>query len=111
MKAKLQALLAQLRASLGTFGTKIGSDIGDLWEKDKAFLLIFGAVILTVKFRDIMINLIVRGGQSLFNTTQASTDKLEKQEQDDNSAADKLVQEAGALSKSNPSVEDDWNTK
>lgn len=93
---------------LKAFWAKINSDINDLWEKDKGFLLLFGVIILVVKFRDILISLIVASSKRLFDKTQQQSDALKTKEDSDNAAADKLVEEANKLTNSNPPPGDDW---
>lgn len=108
MKDKLKAFWAKIQPILSTIGTKIHADIADLWEKDKAFLVIFGVIILSVKFRQIMISLLVSGGKLLFAKSQQTSETLEKQEANYNSSADKLVEQAKETVQSDTSVGDDW---
>lgn len=108
MKDKLKAFWAKIQPTLSAVWTKVHADLADLWEKDKAFLVIFGVIILSVKFREIMILLLVSGGKLLFAKSEQKSETLEKQEANYNSSADKLVEQAKETTQSDSSVSDDW---
>ncbi|HXN74905.1 MAG TPA: hypothetical protein VN855_00250 [Candidatus Acidoferrum sp.] len=96
---------------LKAFWAKINSDVADLWQKDKAFVLLFGVLILIVKFREILISLIVANSKHLFDKAQKESDALQTQENTDNATAEKLEEDAKKLSDSNTPVDDNWNRK
>jgi hypothetical protein len=109
VKEKLQALLVKARAVLQAFWTKVNSEVSDLWEKDKNFVLLFGVIILGVKFRQILISLIISSSKALFNSTEKKSNALDQKEVDDNADAEKLIQEAKQLPNDETPVTDDWN--
>lgn len=100
MKEKLQA-----------FWAKLNTDVGSLWQESKFFVIIFGILILVVKFRSVLISLLVADSKHIFDDATKKSDELKKQENDANSSADKLVEEAKKLADSNKPVEDDWYKK
>jgi hypothetical protein len=102
-------MFEKLKASAASLWAKLHADIADLWKRDKAFLVAFGAIILVIKFREIAIDFLVSSGQKLFTKAQAQSDALQKQETSDNTNANKLVEEAKKLTDSNPTVDDNWN--
>ena len=110
MKIKLLALYASLKANAQSFWTKITSDVGLLWQKEKGFVIAFGIIILVVKFREILINIIVSSSKALFQNAEKQSTKLDNQENKDNVAADNLVKEANQLPTDEP-VDPNWNQK
>jgi hypothetical protein len=100
MGAKLKALWAKLNA-----------DISEVWKDDKVFVFIFGAIMLVIKFRNILMDLIVSNSQSIFKSAQKESSVDQQQENKDNAAATKLEQDAQKLSSSETPVTDDWNKK
>lgn len=111
MKQKLLAILASIKASAQGFWTKVTSDIDDLWEKDKGFVIAFGVIILAVKFREILIDLIVNSGKALFQNAEKQNTVLTNQEDSDNTAADNLVKQANQLPNYEKPVDPNWNQK
>jgi len=109
MGTKLKALLNRISSTLSGFWTKVNSDVADLWQKDKAFVVLFGAVILVIQFRQLLVNLIVSGSKALFNQTQTTSQAEQSKENADNTSAENLIQQAESLTNSNPPVTDDWN--
>jgi hypothetical protein len=98
-------------AKLKAFWAKVTSDVGDLWEKDKGFVIAFGIIILGVKFRDIMISLITSSGKAIFNKAQATDATLAKQEDSDKTSAESLEQQANQTTNPQSEVTEDWNKK
>lgn len=96
---------------LKAFWAKLNSDIADLWEKDKLFLIIFGVLILVIKFRSILIDLIISNSKTIFNDAKKEDANLKQQEDQANQAADQLVKHAEEIGKNEGTVTDDWNTK
>jgi hypothetical protein len=100
----------KLKAFLQAFWAKLHADLDDLWQRDKGFLLVFGAIILALKFNRILINLIVASSKSLFNSTVASTTQVQNQENTDNNQANQLVDNSNNLPGNETTITDDWNT-
>lgn len=104
-------MLDKLKATLKAFWTKLTTDVGQLWQSDKAFLIAFGAIILAIKFHNILISLVVASARNLFNSTENKTSQIQNQENQANTQANQLVDDANKLPDSETSVNDDWNTK
>lgn len=100
-----------MREKLKAFWNKLNADINELWQNDKIFVILFGLIILVIKFRQILIDIIVSGSKRLFENTQKSSDESKAKEDDYNSSAEKLIEDAESLGKSNPPVGDDWYKK
>jgi len=94
-----------------TFLDKINSDIGELWEKDKWFVIIFGALILIIKFRDILIDILVNSGKNIEKNAENKDGKLAAQENQANQQANDLVKKAEQLPSQEQPVDDDWYKK
>jgi hypothetical protein len=101
-------MLARLKAVWSNLWAKINLDAKELWSKDKVFFIIFGAIILIVKFRDIFISLLVSGGKKTMDNAQKKDDSLATQEKTENGQADALVKQAEALSNKETLVQPDW---
>jgi hypothetical protein len=110
---RLRAFLASVKASLDALWAKLKTDVSVLWEKDKAFVILFGVVILGVKFREILISLIVASSKRLFDKTQKESDALLSQENDYNKQANDLVKKAEDLKASTDlrNADVDWYKK
>ncbi|CAK0741621.1 conserved hypothetical protein [Azospirillaceae bacterium] len=93
---------------LKTFWNKLNSGLGNLWEKDKIFLIVFGVLILVVKFRSLLIDLIASDAKNIFNKAKQVDSTLAKQEDNYKESAKKLVKEANRTKNSDP-VSEDWN--
>jgi hypothetical protein len=105
-------MIEKLKALLQTFWAKVKTDTSELWEKDKGFLILFGVVILGVKFREILINLLVSDSKAVFDKAQTQSDVLQKNENEANTKADALVKESDSIAtQDNGPIGDDWNTK
>ena len=111
MKTKLLALYISLKVRAQSFWTKVTSDVGTLWQKEKGFVIAFGVIILVVKFREILINIIVSSSKALFQNAEEQSTKLDNQENKDNAAADNLVQQANQLPNDEKPVDPNWNLK
>lgn len=94
-----------------SFFNKFNSSLSELWEKDKVFLLCFGLLILVVKFRSVLISLIVANSKKLLEDTKTADTVLQKQENDYKKKADALVQEAKNLPNTKENVDEDWYKK
>jgi hypothetical protein len=84
-------MIVQLKA----FWAKLNSDVGDLWQNSRSFLIIFGVLIIFLKFRDIALNLLISGAQRIFNNATNQSGADQKQENQDNQNADSLIDNAG----------------
>lgn len=107
----LKALWARIRASLDKFEALAAKDLGDLWQNYRGFLIAFGAIVLTVKFRDILIDLIVSSSKKMFQSAENKNNSLQLKEDKDNNQANALVKEAQALPSQEQPVDVDWYKK
>jgi hypothetical protein len=111
MGTKLQALRDKLNSLLSTFWAKLNTDVSELWNDSKFFVITFGVIIAVIKFREIIINFIIGNAKSIFNNAQNSSNADQNQENQDNSAAQQLINEANQLPNDEPPVSDDWFKK
>jgi len=102
---------AKIKAFFQGLWAKLHTDVADLWERDKAFLIAFGAIILALNFNKALIGILSASAKSLFNSTTAKTNAIEKQENADNAQANKLVDDANKLPNGEAPIGDDWNEK
>lgn len=91
--------------------TKLKSDPSDLWSKSKFFVIVFGVIILLLKLKGLIANLLVLSGKNIFDRTQQETNDLSDKEDESNESADELINDANDLSKDEPKIPDDWNDK
>lgn len=108
---KLKALVDKVNAGISAFWAKLNSNIGDLWNESKLFLLVFGVIIVVIKFRQLLIDLIVSNSKTLFDNATKESDASQKKENEENDAANQLVKHAQELPDSEGPIGDDWNTK
>lgn len=102
---------AKIKAYLQALYVKLTTDVGQLWQTDKGFVILFGVVILAIKFHSILIDLIVSNSKAIFDSTKKTSDVLQKKEDDANAQANHLVENAKKLPESEVPIDDDWNKK
>lgn len=96
---------------LKAFWGKLNTGIGTLWENNKIFVIVFGVLILIIKFREVIISFLVADSKRIFDNATKQSDSLKKQQDDYNSSANKLVEEAKQLPNHEGPVGTDWNVK
>jgi hypothetical protein len=111
MDSYIKAFAVKLLGYLKSFWALLKTDITELWEDNKIFVLVFGAIMLAIKFHTVLMNLIIAGEKSVFNSAQQQSNNLENQENQDNQQANQLQQQAQDLPNNQPPVGDDWFTK
>jgi hypothetical protein len=94
-----------------TFLEKLSQPVTTLWQESRVFLLVFGIIILIVKFRDVIIDLILGEAKHQVDTATKTDAQLKSQENAANDQANQLRKEADTLSDNLPPVTDDWNKK
>lgn len=88
---------------------KIDQDVKVIWQKDKLFFIAFFALIVVVKFRQGLINILIGSAKWIFDRTQEKDAKLQAEIKENNDKADKLVAEANSLpAQEKPVVDVDW---
>jgi hypothetical protein len=90
---------------------KLKMDAKTLWNEHKLFFIIFGALILLVKFRDIAIDLLVSGAKKEMADAKKEDAGLATDEKKANDAANQLVQQAKDEPLKEGPIDDDWNKK
>jgi len=100
-----------VEAKLKALWAKLNTDISELWASSKIFVILFGVVILIIKFHDLLMSLIVADSKSIENSAVKQDAVLSKQENAANTAADKLVSDAQKLPSTEGGITDDWNKK
>ena len=108
----------KIKAFAGSFNQKIKDFIALLkadsvaaWNQNKALFIALGAIVLTIKFRQILIDIIVSGSKALMAKTQKKSDADQTKENQANAQADALVKDAQELPTKQEPVGDDWNKK
>lgn len=87
---------------------KIDQDVKVIWQKDKLFFIAFFALIVVVKFRQGLINILIGSAKWIFDRTQEKDAKLQAEIKENNDKADKLVAEANSLPAQEKPVDVDW---
>lgn len=71
-------------------------------------LLVIAVLALIIKFRNILISILVKSGKSIFQDAQNKSDTLQATENKDNQAANELIQKANELPTEQKPVDVDW---
>lgn len=95
MKAKLQFLLST-----------IGSQLADIWNRSKMFLLAIAALVVALEWQKLKEFMLVYMGQKQINNAKKEDSTLAAKESTENVQADALVQKA-----SNEPTDADWYKK
>lgn len=111
MSEKLTALKTSIVTTYKGIIAKASQDIKDIWAKDKGFFILFGALILTIKFRQILMNLIIGNAKALFNSAQKQSNQDQTKENQANTQANALEQQAEQLPSQEQPITPDWNKK
>ena len=100
MDEKLKALWA-----------KFNQDAKSVWTNNKIFFIIFGVVLLVIKFRNVIIDLLLSSAKQIEADAKKEDSKLASQENQANTEADKLVQQAQEEPAKQPPVDVNWYKK
>lgn len=100
MDEKLVALWASAKAK-----------ISEVWSKNKILFFIIIPLIILVKFRDILIQLIVSSAKRLMKETREKDAQLRNEANAANQQANDLVKKADAADDNKPPVDEDWHKK
>jgi hypothetical protein len=98
-------------AKLAAFWAKVKQQIVDLWDKDKGIFLLIAIAAIVVKFRDIMIDLLINSAKRVDKNAQKQDSKLADQEAQLKQQADAAVQQAADEPQKEEPVTDDWYKK
>jgi hypothetical protein len=92
---------------------KIEAFLKDLYDQNKIFFYtvvpLLGIVLLVIKFRNILINLLVKNSKDILTSAEKTDAGLAQQAQQTKQEADKAVQQGDQEASKEPSVDDDWN--
>lgn len=94
-----------------SFFEKFNAPLDVLWDKYKIFLIVFGVLILMVKFREVLIDILVDSSRKTVSDATKQDAALKGEENKANDQANQLKQEASKLSENKPTVDEDWNKK
>jgi hypothetical protein len=108
MREKLNALLAQLRASAQAILASVGSGAKQIWDSSKGIIIGVGALLLVAKFRDLLMALLVRSSKKTLESAQKQDAQLKAQEDQANAQANQLINDANKLEADKKPVTDDW---
>lgn len=93
------------------FWNKLNSDIAELWKNNKLFLIIFGVLILVIKFRTIIINLLIENSKELMKKNKEKDKNLQQQEEDYKKQSEYFLEKAKESSKDKSPIKEDWYKK
>ena len=83
--------------------------LGELWDSCRIPLVLFGTIIVILKFRNILINFLIKNAKQVYNNAQKQNQSEILKEDRDNKQADQLVQETKDLQQQETQpVADDW---
>lgn len=111
MLERLKALLSRLSQAWVRIRDLAEKDMATLWSEYKTPLILFGSVILTIKFRQWLIDLIVSSSKKLFENAQKQDQALQNEENKNSAQADALVKEANDLPSTEKPVDENWYKK
>lgn len=94
-----------------TFLDKLQMSPSELWSKYKVFLIVFGLLILILRFRDVIFDLLIKSSGRLIANSKKKSDQLQQDQNDANREANKLVEDAKKLGENKPLVDEDWHKK
>lgn len=94
-----------------SFLEKLNMPVKSLWENYRVFLLIFGIIILIIKFRDVFAQILVFLAKRSLENTEKQDIQLKSEQNQANSQANELIKEANDLSNNKHKVDEDWYKK
>lgn len=94
-----------------TFLQKLQLDPATLWKNHRAFLIGFGLLILIIKFREVIVDILVASSKTILEGAKKTDAQLKSEENQANSAANKLIDDAKKLDENKPKVDEDWYKK
>ena len=110
MLNKLKTFFSKLTTGWNNLKTLAKKDLASLWNEYRTVLILLGALILTLKFREWFIDFLVNSSKKLFTTAQKQSESDQVKEDQKNKAADALVNQAQQLqNQKKPEVTVDWN--
>lgn len=111
MGDKIKAFLANAKQKLASLRDFLAQDAKDIYNQNKLYFFIFGAIILVIKFRDILISILVNSGKREVESAKKEDQQLSAEAKKANDDANKLVDDSKKLGENKPPVDEDWNKK
>lgn len=100
-----------MQTKLSALWQLIKTELADIWAKSKIYIVAGASLLIYLKWRQIKEYLIVKAGNKEIQQSNAKDKDLSTAETTANAGADALVKEADALPASEPTIDDNWNTK
>lgn len=94
-----------------TFLGKFSLGFKELWNNHKLFLIVFGILIVVIKFREVLIDILVTSAKTLLANTKKESATLQAEQDEANKKADDLVKKAKEEPSKNEPSDDDWYKK
>ena len=91
-----------------TFGQKMKSSVSYLWANHKAFLIVFGILIVLGKLTGLIMDFIAYRAKQTLDNAVRKDDQLKKEEDAANTQANALRDEANELPLNENPVNEDW---
>ena len=92
-----------------SFLDKFKMPFSQLWEKHKLFLFIFGLLIVLVKFREVIIDILISSARAKFEDAKQKDANLAGQQNAANNKANQLIDNANKMDQNKPEVKEDWH--
>lgn len=94
-----------------SFLQKFNLPVSTLWNNHKWFLIGFGAILLIIKFQDVIMDVLVSSGKKAVSDASKKDEQLSRDEDQAKRSADAALKEVDDLAKNKPKVDEDWNKK
>ena len=90
---------------------KIKQQFVDVWDKDKGIFVLVALAAIAVKFRDIIIDILINSTKRVKDKADKKDETLAAQETQLKQQADQAIQDAQDEPKKEQPVDDDWYKK
>lgn len=101
----------KIKAVLQAFWLKLNTNLGELWQSSKWFVILFGIVILIIKFHTVLIDILISNANRIFSSATKTSDASQARENQDNQQANALIQDANSLPGQQKPIDENWNKK
>jgi hypothetical protein len=95
-------------SKLKAFWDKLKQQAVDIWDKDKGLFFLVAVAALVVKFRDILLDILISGAKREETAAKKKDQTLASQENDLKAQADDMVKKAQEEPSNQKPVTDDW---
>lgn len=97
--------------NLKALWAKIKAVASDLWSKYNIFLIIPAAILLIIKYRDLIIDILLNSSKRVEDKAKKEDSKLATEENQAKTQADELVKKAAEEPSKEQPVSEDWYLK